>query len=266
MSSFKVFEKNAWEEKASRYESSWGVVTKQVIPKILELSKLNSKESILDIGCGPGHLCDAAQKLGAEVIGCDYSSEMVQIASKNYPNCTFRVEDAEELTFGDEQFNVVTLNYLLLHVADQGKVIEQAIRTLKYHGRLVYTLWQPPEESKGLAIIFQALKAHADLSVIPAADDIFQFAKLDSATVFLNHSGFSNIQATSFPTFWNVRTKDDFFNSVIAGTRMGGTIELQSAEIKSKIKEQIFVALEDFRTADGFLIPQPSLIVCAVRD
>lgn len=263
MNSFKEFEKNAWEKKASLYENNWGAVTRQAAGKILEITSIKPKDTLLDIGCGPGHFCNLADKLGARVIGCDLSLEMISIAKRNYPKITFIADDAEKLSFPDKTFDIVTLNYLLLHVPDQKKVLLEAIRVLKLGGVILFTLWKEPLESPALKLIFDSIKKYADTSVIPPADDIFQFARKKQAEEFLSLNGLTNFTTNSIETTWSFKATKDFFDSVLSGTRMGGTIELQNEEIRGKIREKIYEDLKQFKQDSGYLVPMPSVITSA---
>ena len=89
MNNFKEFERLAWEQKADRYNDTWGSVTNQVIPTVLDTADIRSKDDLLDCGCGPGHLCHQAELRGANVSGCDYSNSMIEIAKNKLSNDTF---------------------------------------------------------------------------------------------------------------------------------------------------------------------------------
>jgi ubiquinone/menaquinone biosynthesis C-methylase UbiE len=264
MNDFKEFERLAWEQKASRYEDTWGSVTQQVIPFVLERAHIQPGDTLFDCGCGPGHLCHAAALRGASVIGGDASHTMIQIASSNYPNLRFQYEDAEQLSFHDATFSVVMLNYLLLHVAHQRQALSETVRILKPGGRLIFTLWQPPQRSPGFALIFSAIQKFADTSVIPPAEDVFQFTDTVQIQTFLKDQGFVDSTIEQFDSSWHVAHAESFFQAIQAGTRMGGMIELQKPEVKEQIRTEILSGLEaQFRAANGFMIPTPSLVVHA---
>ena len=266
MTTFKEFERDAWERKASRYPDTWGTLTIQPIEAVLDAAKVCAKTELLDCGCGPGHLAYRAVERGAIVTGCDYSKAMLRIANANYPKLNFHFEDAEALSFSGSSFDAVILNFLLLHVADQPRVLLEAKRVLKPMGRLVYSVWLPPAESPGLKLVFDAIAKYADTSVIPPAQDIFMFARADHAAEFLKLNGFSNIKFQRFETYWQVPTAEAFFSAVQAGTRMGGMIELQKPEIKVQIRQSIDAALSNCQTLEGYIIPTPSIIVSAQKE
>lgn len=88
---------------------------------IQEFSKLIQGKRVLDLGCGPGHDAYIFADLGFEVMGIDYSREMIKRArtlqsSINKPQ--FVVGDMRTLSkyFKHEQFDAVWAMGSLLHV------------------------------------------------------------------------------------------------------------------------------------------------------
>ena len=66
---------------------------------------------VLDIGCGDGKV--TALIRAASVTGCDRSPEMVALAAREHPECTFVVADVRELPF-DAEFDVA-VSFTALH-------------------------------------------------------------------------------------------------------------------------------------------------------
>ncbi len=234
-------------------------------PTILDLAGVKPGTTLLDIGCGPGHLCAAALKRGANVVGADFSHSMLGIAAAQYPQIDFRHEDAEHLTFRDASFDVVTMNFLLLHVPDQERCLREAARMLKPGGVLVFSMWISPDTSPGLALMFGAVKEFADPSVIPAAQDIFMFTDRARSSAFLQSIGLAEPAFLEFPSAWSVDSGEEFFTAVQAGTRIGGMIDLQLPEVKSRIRDRIVSGIEKFRKDALYHVPTPSLLVAARR-
>ncbi len=260
---FKEFERREWERKALCYKDTWGTVTTQPIDAVLRMADVRAGTELLDCGSGTGALCARAKTLGARVLGCDYSVEMLRIANQLHPDIVFQREDCTNLSFATSSFDVVTMNYLLLHVAEQDRAIEEAARVLKRGGRLAITLWLPPDKSPGLNLIFSVLKEFADMSVIPPADDIFKFTSATYAAEVFTKFGLQVPRFEIFPTVWHFTSADEFFNSIQAGTRMGGLIELQKPEVKTIIKSAISERINEFADGQGFAIPTPSVIIAA---
>src|SRR6266542_6258082 len=67
---------------------------------------------LLDVGCGAGQLALIAARAGAQVIGCDISTNWLEQArvraAAEELDITFEEGDAESLPYADAQFDVVT--------------------------------------------------------------------------------------------------------------------------------------------------------------
>ena len=63
---------------------------------LVELLAPRPGESILDAGCGTGHLTHQIAEAGADVLGIDQSPEMVAQARQNYPKLAFQLADVTQ--------------------------------------------------------------------------------------------------------------------------------------------------------------------------
>src|SRR5213595_805688 len=104
---FTKFEHEGWQRVAAKYDSVWSSSTRQFIPPLLDAADVRSAADVLDLGCGPGYVAVAAAERGARPTGLDFSSEMVTIAKRQFPNIAFKVGDAQQLPFGAETFDRV---------------------------------------------------------------------------------------------------------------------------------------------------------------
>lgn len=120
---------------AQLYDSKHSFVS-QFGTSLVELLSPKSGESILDLGCGTGHLTDKIAAFGAEVIGIDSASTMIEQARHHYPNLRFEVADATDLQF-QEQFDAVFSNAVLHWIREPEKVVAGVQRALKPGGRFV---------------------------------------------------------------------------------------------------------------------------------
>ncbi len=99
-----------------------------------------TRKDLLEIGCGSGRqaLFFAAQ--GANVSVIDLSEESLRLvqhvaATKGIP-LVVHLMNAEKMNFKAEQFDLIYINSVLMHVAQQ-KVLQECSRVLKKGGRLV---------------------------------------------------------------------------------------------------------------------------------
>ena len=91
-------------------------------------------ERILDLGCGDGALTVRLVEAGAEVVGTDFSADMVAEASAL--GLDARVLDGHALTF-DREFDAVFSNAALHWMTRPDAVIAGVARALKPGGRFV---------------------------------------------------------------------------------------------------------------------------------
>src|ERR1035441_2411637 len=95
-----------------------------------------SRPIIVDIGCGPGTLCECLRDLRADmvVVGVDESEPMLSHAREKYPLCTFIKGSAESLPLlSDSVDGVVSIN-TLHHLPDVDRVISEMLRVLRPNG------------------------------------------------------------------------------------------------------------------------------------
>ena len=114
--------------------------------RMIDLARLRSGETVLDVGCGTGTLLIAAKQrvgIAGNVYGIDASQQMIGIAQskarKIGADVTFQVGIVEALPFPDAHFDAV-LSTLMIHhlpheIRDSG--VRQIARVLKPGGRVL---------------------------------------------------------------------------------------------------------------------------------
>ena len=103
---------------------------------VVELLAPQQGETILDLGCGTGHLSAQIAERGARVIGLDPSEAMLTGARENYPAGEFRAGDARDFAF-DERFDAVFTNAVLHWIPDPQAVADNVWAHLQSGGRFV---------------------------------------------------------------------------------------------------------------------------------
>lgn len=93
-------------------------------------------ESYLEVGCGPGELAARVQEtLGATVIAIDISPRMVELARSRGVDA--REGDVQHLPFADGRFDCAVAAWMLYHVADAGRALDELARVLRPGSRLI---------------------------------------------------------------------------------------------------------------------------------
>jgi demethylmenaquinone methyltransferase/2-methoxy-6-polyprenyl-1,4-benzoquinol methylase len=100
-------------------------------------------ERILDVATGTGLVATALARRGADVLALDQSEHMLAGARARLAKhahlaarITFQSGEAENLPFGDGEFDALTFTYLLRYVDDRGATMRELARVVKPGGRI----------------------------------------------------------------------------------------------------------------------------------
>ncbi|MGH0032901.1 MAG: methyltransferase domain-containing protein [Myxococcota bacterium] len=116
----------------------------------LRLAAPKLGEDVLDVGCGPGFLCnDLAAGVGerGSVLGVDQSESMLGLAKARcagWPWARFELGDAASLPADDAAFDLVMSTQVLEYVSDIDRALSEIARVLRPGGRtlLLATDWR----------------------------------------------------------------------------------------------------------------------------
>lgn len=99
---------------------------------------LGDRKDILEIGCGPGALCEALRRWypEAQITGVDRDSYFIEIAKEKVPGVAFAEGDATNLFFGDESFDVTISNTVAEHI-EPAKFFGEQYRVLRPGGACI---------------------------------------------------------------------------------------------------------------------------------
>jgi ubiquinone/menaquinone biosynthesis C-methylase UbiE len=104
-------------------------------------------EKWLDVGTGTGAVALRAARAGADVTGSDLSPGLIetakQLAAQENLDITFEVGDAEQLPYGNGDFDVVSSSVGASFAPDHRAVARELARVTKPGGRLGLIAWEP---------------------------------------------------------------------------------------------------------------------------
>lgn len=99
-----------------------------------------SKENLLDVGCGPGHITQYLKMAGCEsIIGLDLSPGMIETAVSIYPDLSFQVGDMLQLEFEEGSVGGIVALYSIIHFDYTlvEKAFQEIWRVLAYDAELL---------------------------------------------------------------------------------------------------------------------------------
>ncbi|MEX1006178.1 MAG: class I SAM-dependent methyltransferase [Acidimicrobiia bacterium] len=122
--------------------------------RIDELVDLGPSDSVLEVGCGVGHLTKRLALRGIDVTGVDANPNASELAD------THRVlaMHAEDLEFPDATFDAVLSVHALEHIPPLERALSEIARVLKFGGTAVFIY--PAEPIRGLYAIPTSVILH----------------------------------------------------------------------------------------------------------
>jgi SAM-dependent methyltransferase len=124
---------------------------------------------VLDLGCGDGTTALPAARLGANVLGVDIASNLVEAGntraqSLGLTNCRFQEGDASDLNeFEDDSFDLVVSIFGAMFAPRPFDVAKELVRVTRPGGRIVMGNWIPNDPT----LVAQILKISSSYSPPP---------------------------------------------------------------------------------------------------
>jgi len=116
--------------------------------------------NVLDLGCGDGTTAIPEAKLGANVVGVDIASNLVQagndrLQKEGITNCTFQEGDATDLhELKDQTFDMVVSIFGAMFAPKPLDVAREMVRVTKPGGKIIMGNWIPGDPT----LVAQILK------------------------------------------------------------------------------------------------------------
>lgn len=126
---------------------------------------------VLDLGCGDGTTAIPGARLGADVLGVDIASNLVEagnirVKAEELANCTFREGDATDLhELNDHSFDLVVTIFGAMFAPKPLDVAKEMVRVTRPGGRIVMGNWIPGDPT----LVAQILKISSAYTPPPPA-------------------------------------------------------------------------------------------------
>ena len=182
----------------------------------IKLLALARGERVLDVGCGPGFLCEGIAGVvgrNGAVTGIDISGDLIALCKRRSPPTwlSYFVGDAASISQPDASFDVVACTQVAEYVPDVDCVVSEAFRVLRPGGRAVFvaTDWDAlvwhSERPDRMTLVMKSWEAHCAHPRLPR-----------SLATRLASAGFRFDGATVFPIL-NLQWLDDAYSKGLAG-------------------------------------------------
>lgn len=138
-------------------------VTLQIVGELLaEAIDIRAGDTVLDVAAGNGNASLAAARRFARVMSTDYVPALLEkgrqrAAAEGLP-VEFRVADAEDLPFPDNDFDVALSTFGVMFAPDHPRAARELLRVVREGGRIGLANWTP---EGFVGQLFKVIGAHA---------------------------------------------------------------------------------------------------------
>jgi SAM-dependent methyltransferase len=255
---FKAFEAEGWGKRAETYGDLLGTMTARVAESLLDAAAVRHDMRVLDIATGPGYAAERAAARGAHPIGIDIAEGMLAVARRRQPELEFRWGDAERLPFEDASFDAVVGGFVLNHLPDPERAIEESVRVLAARGTIAFSVWDRPQRNRLNGVFADALM---DVGVESAVDveqgpDPYCFSDDADFEALLDAAGIGEVQVETLSLTIAVADPDALWNGFMGSSvRMRAVIDDQSEDARRRVREAFEHRVEAHRHEDGIELP-----------
>lgn len=245
--------------------------------RMLELTRPEPGERVLELACGPAGLGLAAAERVApdgEVVLSDVVAEMVSIASARaaehgLDHVSARVLDLERIDEPDGSYDVVLCREGLMFAADPAAAAAEISRVLRPGGRFAVAVWGPRERNPWLGVVFDAVSEQIGRPVPPLGMP-GPFALQDAARLvgLLSDAGLAGVEVEELPAPLRAASFEEWWmrTSALAGPLTHILASLPE-EALGALRARLREATRPYGTSDGGLdFPGVTLVASGRRD
>jgi demethylmenaquinone methyltransferase / 2-methoxy-6-polyprenyl-1,4-benzoquinol methylase len=102
-----------------------------------DLARVGAGSRALDVASGTGDLAIELASRGAEVVGSDFSSGMLEVARRKAPGLRWEVGNALDLPYDDGEFDAATVGFGARNFSDLERGLREMARVVRPGGRVV---------------------------------------------------------------------------------------------------------------------------------
>ncbi|BBM83623.1 bifunctional demethylmenaquinone methyltransferase/2-methoxy-6-polyprenyl-1,4-benzoquinol methylase UbiE [Candidatus Uabimicrobium amorphum] len=119
--------------------------------RLIKMSETKPGDAILDCATGTGDVAITFYKKNkgqGRIVGTDFCAPMLELAEKksksNYPEIEWKIEDAQDLSFPDNTFDIATISFGIRNVDNTEDCLKSMARVVKPGGKvLILEFGQP---------------------------------------------------------------------------------------------------------------------------
>ena len=138
---------------AKYYDKFLHLFVRRIRKKVLQIVKKNQYNKILDVCCGTGNQLKILKKHGIDGTGVDLSKAMLEVAESGKIKVKCHEQDAENINFSDESFDMTMTTFALHEKSNSSAkiILNEMIRLTKINGHLIIVDFSIDSNTSSLA-------------------------------------------------------------------------------------------------------------------
>ncbi len=185
-----------WVEQEAVFDATFAPIT----DALLAAADLAPAHRVLDVGCGSGTLLAAAVASGAETVGVDLSSTMVEAARRRVPDATVLLADAQTTdplaAAPGRPFDRVVSRFGVMFFDDPVAAFRRLHEAAAPGARLAFACWRSYAENPTMSLGQDVLVERLGEEPAPVAADApgpMAFADPDRTRAVLSGAGWTDV-------------------------------------------------------------------------
>jgi SAM-dependent methyltransferase len=241
-------------------------VTGRAVESLLDAAGVGTGQAVLDLATGPGYVAAGARARGAVPTGVDVANAMVELARELHPGIEFIEANVADLPFGDEWFDVVLGNFMILHVGEPERAAREIVRVLRPGGFVALSTWNVPERTAMFEVMLEAIaESGAQLpDDLRARPPFFRFSDDAEFARLLSGAGLELQEVRTIEWRQSFPDGETVWEGMVGATvRTASLVTSQNEEMQQTIRAGFDARIANFQTNDEVELPTSVKIASA---
>ncbi len=225
----------------SDYDRFMGRYSQPLAGLFAACAGLQRGQRVLDVGCGPGALTGVLSDLvGLDAVAAiDPTDSFIAACRERHPGVDVRMGSAEEIPFGDAEFDAALAQLVLHFVSDPAEAGREMRRVVKPGGAIAACVWDFEGGMEMLRVFWDAA-----LDVDPHAPDearVMPYGRPGEITCWMEVAGLTAIEETTLHVASTYRDFDELWAGFLVGVGPAGAYCVgQDADRRAAIRQTLF--------------------------
>ena len=228
---------------ADAYDRFMGKFSGPLAPLFCDFAGVAAGQRVLDVGCGPGALvAELVRRVGAEnVAAVEPASQFVEAARERNPGVDIREAPAEQLPFGDDEFDASLAQLVVHFMRDPVGGLSEMRRVTRADGVVAACVWDHAGGRGPLSPFWDAVH-----ELDPDAPDESQLAGARSGhlTELFGEAGLRDVHESSLEVAVQHATFEEWWEPFTfgvgpAGAYLNGLDEERQTEVRERCRQTL---------------------------